>query len=89
MLAVSHRLPTELVDIIYEFTLRAEGVPIDSTTWSEVEVIHLESEDEDEYPESKDEDDYHYKPSGDVIRKRIYSAYQCPAISKTVLRYNL
>lgn len=89
VLAVSHRLPTELVDIIYEFTLRAEGVPIDSTTWSEVEVIHPESKDENEYPESEDEDDYHYKPSGDVIRKRIHSAYQCPAITKTVLRHNL
>lgn len=86
MLAVSYCLPIELVDIIYEFTLRAEGVPIDSTTWSEVEVIYPESEDEDEhsesedededeYPESKDEDDYYYKPSGDVIRKRIHSAY--------------
>lgn len=50
VLAVSHRLPIELVDIIYEFTLRAEGVPIDSTTWSEVEVIHPESKDDDEYP---------------------------------------
>lgn len=98
VLAVSHRLPTELVDIIYEFTLRAEGVPIDSTTWSEVEVIHpeskdedehSESEDEDEYPESEDQDDYHYKPSGDLIRKRIHSAYRCRAITKTVLRHNL
>lgn len=96
VLAVSHRLPTELVDIVYEFTLRAEGVPIDSTTWSEVEVIHPESEDEDEHSESEDEDeypesedDYHYKPSGDLIRKRIHPAYQCPAMSKTVLRHNL
>lgn len=38
MLAVGARLPVELVDVVQEFALLAEGVPIRSTTWTEVEV---------------------------------------------------
>lgn len=77
MLAVGNRLPVELVNVIHEFTLLAEGAPIDNTTCSEVEVIYPDSDsDGDKSPFSRIWRDYS-KPHGPTIEKRLHEQYQC------------
>ena len=91
MLAVGNRLPVEIVDVVRDFTLLAEGVPVRSTTWTEVEVQipprepytgtsafeRWEHECLFDWPE----------PSGTRIEKRLHALYTCSSMDQVPYHY--